>query len=203
MSNSEPSSLRLIFPSMSMARLVIFFFVHPGERLHIRELMRRTGLPSASVQAELRRLTAIGALARTDEPGRSLYTANDAHPSWRAWAILIQACAAPSDVIREALAGLPEITCAFIFGSTARGTAAPESDVDVFIVAEQPARAATERVLAEVPILIGREIDVIGYDAEELSARLESGNAFVEDVLAAPRIWIRGGPQSIPVLEPA
>lgn len=202
MSDHEPSSLRLIFPSMSMARLVIYFFVHPGERLHIRELMRRTGLPSASVQAELRRLTAIGALARTDEPGRSLYTANDAHPSWRAWAMLIQSCAAPSDVIREALAGLPEVDGAFIFGSSARGTAAPESDIDVFLVAKQPARTAAGRVLAEVPVLIGRELDVIGYDLEELSARLTSGNAFVEDVLAAPKIWVRGGPESIPALEP-
>lgn len=201
MDNHEASSLRLIFPSMAMARLVIFFFVHPGERLHVRALMRRTGLPSASMQAELRRLVTIGALVRTDEAGRSFYSADDANPSWRAWAMLIQSCVSPSDVIREALAGVPEIDCAFVFGSVARGIAAPGSDIDVFIVAEQSPRAAAERALAELPILIGRDIDVIGYDAEELSARLESGNAFVEDVLAAPKVWICGSPGSIPAPE--
>ncbi|WP_331055213.1 nucleotidyltransferase domain-containing protein [Longimicrobium sp.] len=186
-----------------MARLIIFFLTHPATRLHVRELMRCTGLPSASAQAELRRLTAIGALTRSDEQGRTFYAADEEHPSWRAWVMLLRATAAPGDVIREALAGFTGIEAAFLFGSTAQGTASAESDVDLFLVAGTDVRGAAERVLAELPVLIGREVDVIAYDADELGARLESGNAFVEGLLAGPKIWVCGDPESLPGMVPA
>jgi hypothetical protein len=103
-----------------MARLVVFFLVHPGARLHLRELMRHTGLPSASIQAELRRLTGLGALRREDERGHTFYAANEAHVAWRAWILLLRACARPADVLREALVDASGIDGAFVFGSVAR-----------------------------------------------------------------------------------
>src|SRR5687767_138163 len=71
------SSLAALFPSMAMARLVIFFAVHPGARYHVRELSRLTGLSSASLQHELKRLAHMGALVREDEGARAYYRADE------------------------------------------------------------------------------------------------------------------------------
>jgi predicted nucleotidyltransferase len=197
------SSLTSIFPSPAMARLVVFFVVHPGGRIHLRELMRRASLPSASIQAELRRLSDMGALRRMDERGRVTYAADEAHPAWRAWMLLVRACAKPADILREALVDAPGLDGAFIFGSTARGDAREDSDVDLMLVGDPDAQEHAGRLVAEAAILIDREVDVVGYDRAELSRRRESGNPFVRHVLAGPKEWVRGDPHVLALAEVA
>ncbi|HLM68674.1 MAG TPA: nucleotidyltransferase domain-containing protein [Longimicrobium sp.] len=186
------STLASIFPSPAMARLVVFFAVHPGQRFHLRALMRLTGLPSASIQAELRRLTAMGALQREEERGRAIYTADESHPAWRAWMLLLRSCAHPVDVLREALVDAPGIDAAFVFGSTARGDTHGGSDLDLLLLGDEDAQLHAGRLLSEASFLMDRELDVIAYDRDELSRRVKSGNAFVRCVLDGPKEWVRG-----------
>ena len=186
------SSLASLFPSMAMARLVVFFAVHPGARYHVRELSRITRLSSASLQHELRRLAEMGALRRENEGSRAYYRADESHPSWRAWMLLLRSSARPADVLREALVDAPGLEAAFVFGSSARGDTRADSDVDVFLVGTEAAREAAGRRLSEAELLVGRALDVIGYDRGELAARIRSGNAFIRRVLSEPREWIRG-----------
>lgn len=189
---SNKSSLAALFPSMAMARLVIFFAVHPGARYHVRELSRLTGLSSASLQHELKRLTQIGALNREDEGGRAYYQADESHPAWYAWFLLLRASARPADVLREALVDAADLQGAFIFGSSIRGDARPDSDIDVFLIGSDEARTEAGRRLVEAEFLVGREVDVIGYDDDQLAARVRSSNGFIHRVLAEPKEWVRG-----------
>jgi predicted nucleotidyltransferase len=189
---SKKSSLAALFPSMAMARLVIFFAVHPGARYHVRELSRLTGLSSASLQHELRRLTQLGGLQREDEGTRAYYRADESHPVWRAWFLLLRASALPADVLREALVDARELEGAFIFGSSARGDERPDSDIDVFLIGSEEARTEAGRRLVEAELLVGREVDLIGYDTDQLAARLRSDNGFIRRVLAEPKEWLRG-----------
>jgi predicted nucleotidyltransferase len=197
--SSTKSSLAALFPSMAMARLVIFFAVHSGARYHVRELSRLTGLSSASLQHELRRMSQLGALVREDEGGRAYYRSDESHAVWRAWFLLLRASARPVDILREALVDAPDLEGAFIFGSTARGDARPDSDVDVFLIGSREAQTEAGLRLGEAEFLIGRDVDVIGYEREQLAARIESNNSFVERVLNEPRVWVRGGDEVLPL----
>jgi uncharacterized protein len=167
----EPSSLASIFPSPAMGRLVVFFIVHPGGEFHLRELMRLTRLPSASIQAELRRMTRLGVLRRTPGRTRTTFAADESSEAWRAWMLLLRACARPADVLREALVDAEGIEVAFVYGSTARGDARPDSDVDILLVGDDEARGRAERLLSEASILIERDLDVVGYPPDELRER--------------------------------
>lgn len=187
------STLALIFPSPAMARLVVFFAVHPGQRFHLRELMRLTRLPSASIQTELRRLTTMGALRRAEERGRAIYSADESHPSWRAWMLLLRSCAHPVDVLREALVDAPGLEGAFVFGSTARGDTREDSDLDLLLLGDEDAQLHAGRLLSEASFLIERELNVIAYDLDEISRRVQSGNAFTLRVLDGPKEWVQGG----------
>lgn len=186
------STLSMIFPSPAMGRLVVFFIVHPGQRFHLRALMRLTGLPSASIQTELRRMARMGALRREEEGKRVFYTADESHPSWRAWMLLLRSCAHPTDVLREALVDAVGIEIAFVFGSTARGDTRTNSDLDLLLVGDEDAQLHAGRLLTEAQILVNPELDVITYDREQFSARVKSGNAFVQRVLGEPKEWLRG-----------
>ena len=200
---AKKSTLGLLFPSLAMARLVIFFWVHPKQRFHLRDLMRRTGLSSASLQNELRRMTEIGALRREDEGARTYYVANQEHPSWRAWVLLLRASASPSDILREALIDADGIEAAFIFGSQARGDTRADSDVDLFLIGSEEGRDQALYQLSEAEFLMGKELDVIGYDEEQLATRVRSGSSFVNAVLAEPKEWVRNGPGALNYLEAA
>ncbi len=197
------STLGALFPSMAMARVVIFFAVHPGGRFHFRELMRLAGLSSASLQNELRRLVEIGALRREQEGARTIYVADESHPAWHAWILLVRSAAWPGDVLREVLVDAPGIDGAFVFGSFVRGDTRLDSDLDILLVGSEEARVQAGRLLSEAELLIGKELDVIGYTMEEIAARARSGNAFVRRVLAGPKEWVRGGPEILVRMEAA
>lgn len=190
--SSAKSSLASLFPSMAMARLVIFFAVHPGGRYHVRELSRLTGLSSASLQHELRRLSQLGALVREDEGARAYYHADESHPVWKAWFLLLRASARPVDVLREALVDASELEGAFVYGSQVRGDARPDSDIDVFLIGSDRARDQAGLRLVEAEFLMGREVDLVGYDTHQLASRVRSNNGFIRRVLAEPKEWLRG-----------
>lgn len=204
-SDAFGSSLASLFPSMAMARLVVFFSVHPGQRFHLRELKRRTRLSSASLQRELHRLVELGALEREEgDDHRVRFTQREAHDAWRAWTLLLRSSAAPADVLREALIDAPGVDGAFVYGSTVRGDVRPGSDVDVFmIVREGEPSWARRRQLSDVEFLLGRPLDVVEYSAGMARERARSGNPFVGRVLAEPKSWIYGGPESLGETEAA
>ncbi len=204
---ASESTLASLFPSMAMARLVVFFAVHPAQRFHLRELKRRSLLSSASLQRELRRLVESGAIERRKDDGgdnRVYFAANEGHDAWRAWTLLLRSVAAPSDVLREALVDAPGIEGAFIYGSTVRGNTRPESDVDVFLIVRegQPTRACRRR-LSETEFLIGKPLDVVEYSARMAQQRASSGSSFLSRVLAEPKTWVYGGPEALRTTEAA
>lgn len=186
-----------------MARLVIYFAVHPGQRFHLRELKRRTRLSSASLQRELRRLVALGVIVREEEgDDRVYFSADESHDAWRAWVLLLRSAADPADVLREALVDAPGLEGGFIYGSSARGDVRSESDVDVFLIVreDEPSRDR-RRQLSEAEFLIERPLDVVEYTSASARQRLRSGNPFLRRVLAEPKVWVYGSPGELTDLE--
>lgn len=57
------TTLASLLPSTAMARLVVFFPIHPGQQFHLRELERRARLPNEPLRRELQRLVDVGAVA--------------------------------------------------------------------------------------------------------------------------------------------
>jgi predicted nucleotidyltransferase len=197
LATASESSLATIFPSMAMARLVVFFAIHPGQQFHLRDLQRRTRLSSASLQRELQRLVDTGALVREEgEDDRVYFRANQEHDAWRAWVLLLRSVADPADVLREALVDAPGIEGAFVYGSTVRGDTRPGSDIDVFLlVRDGEATRTRRRQISEAEFLIGRPLDIVEYSPETARQRAGSGNPFLRRVLAEPKTWVYGSPE--------
>lgn len=178
-------------------RLLTHFLLHPERRLHLRALREHTGLGMGALQRELARFEALGLLRRVEEDGRVYHVAVQEHPSWGAFRTLIREHGDPVEVVRAALRDVPGIHAAFVFGSTARGCARAESDVDVFIVEDGMPSAAIGRATIEAETLLNRPLDVKRYTPAGLAAKIRRGSDFLRDVIAGPKEWVIGSEESL------
>jgi predicted nucleotidyltransferase len=139
----------------------------------------------------------IGALRRVEEGRRVRYEVVLLSPVWEAIGILAKASSDPSALIRDALIDIGGLHAAFIFGSTARGTQREDSDIDLFLV-EDPRidRKRLLRQLAEVEMILARDVNAVRYTPEALAERLGDPThpawRFVRDVLTGPKRWVAG-----------
>jgi predicted nucleotidyltransferase len=191
-SAKRTDALSTTLASGAMARVVIDFAVHPEDAPHGREIQRRTGLTPRSLQTELARLESLGIVRRRREGRLVRYELIESSPRWRAMRALIRELADPVDVVRNALADIPGIAAAFVFGSYARGDTREDSDVDVFILDDGvPERLCARRTI-DAEIFLGREVNVVQMTRDEFAQRLASKSGFAGEVLRGPKLWIRG-----------
>lgn len=175
--------------SKTRARMVAALVVAPGQRLHLRALVRAAGGGIASVQRELERLEDMGLVtSERDARGRRQISLVADHPFAGPVADLVAAEPAAqygariaqieglSPEVAEALGGwVDAIVTSFdpirivLFGSQANGTADEGSDVDLLVVlpkVEHVNRAAVDIAVALGPRRIG--VDVIPTDPERI-----------------------------------
>lgn len=192
-------ALSATLASGAMARVVIDLAVHPDDAPYGREIQRRTGLTPRSLQTELARLESLGVLRRRQEGRLVRYELIESNPRWRALRALIRELADPVDVVRNALADVPGIAAAFVFGSFARGDTREDSDVDVLIIGDEMSYDWRARRTIEAEILLDREVNVVQMTPDELAGRLESGSSFIRNVFRGPKVWLVGSDADLPV----
>ncbi len=190
---SDPLSLALA--SGAMARLLRFFAVNPDARPHLRALERLTDLWPRSLQRELERLTVLGLLLRNEEGANVYFRLEEAHPAWPHFRQLVRHLSDPVDLLPLALADVPGIEAAFIFGSHAKGRPRPDSDLDLFVLGDQVDETKLARQVLESSVLLDREMDVLHLTRAALAERLAAGRRFFRDLLANEKLWIVGSPQ--------
>lgn len=183
--------------SRPLVRIVRYFALRPGARAGLRQLQRALGLGSASAQRDLKRLTDIGVLRRYELAKGVRFGIVEDAPLWGALRTLIGEASAPETLLREALREVPKLDAAFVFGSTAAGTARPSSDVDLFVVTDDDDPRQLYRAINEAGLLIGREVNTVRYTKTDLAHRLAGGSRFVREALAGPKAWVAGSAGAI------
>lgn len=186
--------------SGALAKLVAYFTARPDHTPHIRALMRQTGLGARSLQVELERLERLGLIEReVAVNGQVHIRAAGRRAAWAPFRDLVQAYADPAELLHFAIGDVPGIAAAFVFGSVARGTADVESDIDLFVLAEQLSdtdRRSLERELGQrtvdASLGIGREVHCVILTVSQLVEKLSSGRVFYENVIAGPKRWVLG-----------
>lgn len=191
MSNTS-SLLDLLFPP-ARQRVLAALLLQPQTTFHLRELARLIGSHAGTLARELDKLTATGLLLRSEQGNQVRYQADASHPLFSDLASIFRKTHGTVPAVREALAPLAaQIGIALVFGSVARGTASPGSDVDLLVLGEV---GFAELAHAVFPLhaALGREVNPVLYTPEEFSARVRGGDAFARDILAKPKLFIQGG----------
>jgi len=189
-----PSLLSVLFPQ-GRAEMLRLLFAAAGRELHLRELTRQSGLGLGTVQDELLKLTRAGLVTSRRDGNRRYYRANAEHPLFSDLQQLVLKTAGLRDVLAEALQGLKGVEVAFVFGSLAGGVGGAASDVDLMVIGDAGLRALAPR-LRQAGARLGREINPVTLTAAEF-ARDRRRKAFLADVLAKEKLFVKGGPDEL------
>lgn len=182
--------LNVLFPKVR-AELLRVLFLDPAVELHLRELVRRTGLGLGTVQDELAKLEEAELIRSRADGNRKLFQANKEHPVYAELHGIVVKTAGVCAVLADSLGGLEGVELAFVFGSWARGEAGAGSDIDLMVIGQTGLRALAPRLRPAVG-QCGREINPHVLTPEEWTKRLRVGDAFVADVAKQPKLFVKG-----------
>jgi hypothetical protein len=189
------SVIDVLFPRVR-AGLVRLLFADPTKEFHLRELARLSRLSVGTLQSEVRKLSEAGLLNSRRDGNRLYYRANREHPVFPELQGLALKTTGLREQLADALAGMPGIEFGFIFGSQASGAVGAGSDVDLMVVGSVGLRALAPR-LRPVTATLMREVNPHVLSRKTFVAKARAGDAFISNVLAAPKLWIKGGPDEL------
>jgi predicted nucleotidyltransferase len=192
------SLLAILFPQVR-AELLRLLFADDSRELHLRELVRQSGLTLGTVQTEMEKLLSAGLLLDRRDGNRRYVRANAAHPLFSDLHNLVLKTSGLRDVLAEALTGLDGVRVALVFGSVAAGTAKPDSDVDLLVVGDIGLRALAPR-LRPASEKLGREINPMVMSPADF-ARERVTKPLLVDLLAKPKLFIKGDERELERLE--
>ena len=176
----------------SRGRTAIFrtFFTLGHKHLYLRELSRATALSAPVLQRELRPLVQAGILCSQVSGNRTEYFANLSHPLYPVLCELVDKTVGGEALLRTAFADCGA-AFVFIFGSTAAGTATPQSDIDLFVIGDCGLRDVARRIHS-LSDTLSQEVNPYVITMEDFLNRKDHHDHFLMEVLAKPKIFLKG-----------
>ena len=190
------SLARAVF-SDRQARLFRWLFGQPDRSFFLNELLRLSGLSSASLQQELKRLTESGVLHSTRMGNLRVFKANPASPLFPELVSLTRKTCGVAAVLMHGLEPLRvKLSHALIYGSVAKQEDTSASDIDLMLVGVDLTLAEVLQHLQPVENALGRKVNPTCYTLKEFERRRADPDSFVNKVLAQPTINLLEGEQS-------
>lgn len=184
--------------SNTQQRVLGLLFGQPDRSFYASELIRLAGVGSGAVQRELERLDRSGLVTVKRQATQKHYQANPHSPLFEELCGIARKTIGLAEPLREALAPIAaKIRAAFVYGSVAKRSDTASSDIDLMIVSDDVTYPDVSGALYELTLRLGREVKATIYGGAELADRVKQGNAFVQRVLAQPKLWIIGDERSL------
>lgn len=178
--------------STTQQRLLALLYGQPEQSFYFKQILRLTGMGVATIKRELERMVEAGILTRRRVGNQHHFQANPACPIFDELSSIVRKTLGLAGELRAALAPLADrIEQAFVFGSTASGSAKPGSDIDLLVVGEVKL-AELARALYPAQEALGREINPKVYRRAEWDRLVSQGDAFAREVTRKPRIDVVG-----------
>jgi predicted nucleotidyltransferase len=190
-----PRPNRSLLGDTTMLRAAGLLALDPTSSKSLGVLLRSMpGITRLTVIRTLNDLTAQGFILKTaGNPPQ--YKANQRHYLFDEIRSIAIKTFGGFESLAARIADSPGVEYAAIYGSFARATAGPDSDIDLLLVVgpgAEPDVADIVAALVDAEHSIGREINPTIYDRTEFESKRDSG--FLRDVLAGPLVVLKAFP---------
>tara|TARA_R110002110_G_scaffold63319_1_gene176262 strand:- start:22018 stop:22653 length:636 start_codon:yes stop_codon:yes gene_type:complete len=195
----QPLTMADALFSRTQQNVLGLLFGQHWQSFYTNEVIKRSGGGSGAVQRELSRLVRSGLVTVERIGSQKHYQANPESPLFNELCSILTKTVALVEPLKAALEPfLSKIELAFVFGSVAKGEDTASSDIDLMIISDSLTYADVFPGLEQASVGMGRAIQPTLYPRDELCKRINTENAFVQRVLAQPKIWIIGRESELP-----
>jgi uncharacterized protein len=202
MRTKNTRGLATVLFGKSMRAILAQLYGRPDRRFYLREIARAAGTPPSSLQRELAALARAGIIERYEDGRQVYYQASANSPIFAEIKGIVTKTFGVADFVREVLRPHEKhIRAAFIYGSVAKGTEAPGSDVDLFVIGDLPPSQLSID-LNKIMLDLRRRVSLTSYPVEEFVRLRAEENHFVTRVLDGPVIWLIGDRETVDALRP-
>jgi len=164
----------------------------PERWWYLSELAQFLHTRPSSLQRELRSLEQSGILQQRKDGRRTYFKAETRSPVFRELRSIFQKTVGLVPTLRQALRPFEnKITCAFVYGSVARGEERATSDVDLMVIGNV-GLARLSPVLRKAEKRLGREVNVTNYSVDEFRKKVAEGDHFLATVLKGDLQLVKG-----------
>lgn len=192
--------LDALFTSQARVEVLKLFFLRSSTRHYMREISSLTNQPVRAIQRELARLENAGLVQSSVEGNRKYFQANRQSPVFSELRSLMTKTVGITDELKNTLQEKSEaIHVAFIFGSYARGTETPTSDIDLMVIGDMTSRELSG-YLSPLKVQLDRELNPVLIQAQEFQANVEKGDTFTQTILKEPKIFLVGDEDGLQAL---
>jgi predicted nucleotidyltransferase len=192
----KAATLDALFPK-TRAGILSAAFTRPEKWWYLSELAEYLHTSPSSLQRELTSLVASGILQQRREGTRSYFKANTSSPMFEELRGLFEKTAGLIPTLQQALEPFAQqITCAFVYGSVARGKETATSDVDLMVIGSA-GLADLAPALRKAEARLEREINVTHYSIEEFRSKVARKDHFVSTVLRGPKEFVKGSQRDL------
>jgi len=187
----------LLFPNQYRRKVLALLMLNPQRWLHLRELARLTGASPGTLKKELDALISVGLLKLQKVGNQKQFSANTEHPVFPELSALVRKTTGLRDVLALALAPLfSQIEVAFVFGSMAKATEGPHSDVDLLLIGDVTFGQVANAVY-DAQLVLAREINPKVMNRVEWSEKKNAQNVFVQELMDKPKIFVVGSEREL------
>ena len=179
-------------------RVLGLLFSHPDRSYYAKEILRLTGSGTGAVQRELHKLTSAGLIEMKKVGNQKHYQANRSSPIFKELHCIVIKTFGVADILRRFLEPFSEqIQFALVYGSVAGGSDTADSDIDLMIVSRHLSYSDLFSTLSEAENKLGRTVNPVVYQPEQIQQKLNTDNAFIQKVLEKPVIFLIGSDDDI------
>jgi predicted nucleotidyltransferase len=164
----------------------------PEKWWYLSELAQFLHTRPSSLQRELRSLEQSGILQQRKDGRRTYFKAETRSPIFRELRSIFEKTLGLVPTLGQALRPFEnKITCAFVYGSVARGEERATSDVDLMVIGNV-GLAQLSPVLRKAEKRLGREVNVTNYSLDEFQKKVAEGDHFLATVLKGDLQFVKG-----------
>lgn len=183
-------------------KLLGLLFVRVNQGFHLNEIMRLTGLGSASAQRELRRLNDAGLIISERIGNVRRFWPNKDSLVYPELSGLVQKTFGLVGVLHSTLTPLSrQLRVAFVYGATAQGEDRLSGDVDLLLIGDDTNYGELLSSLAPAERTLRRKINPNLYSVADFKRRLREQQPFLMRVLEQPKIFVLGDAAALGEIE--
>jgi len=177
--------------SKNEALLLRLFYTNPGKEFYIQEIGRILGKKPGVFQRTLYNLERSGILASQYRANARYFRVNEGHPLFEEIKSIIFKTVGVMESLKQVLLEAGSVDFAFIYGSFAKASENPLSDIDLMIVGS-PDESAILRRLGELEHSLKREINYRLYSSIDIVRDIQRAEPFLLNILADRKIFLIG-----------